>query len=104
MINARFFEKDKKIVSFSISGHAGFEDYGKDIVCAGVTSAVMTVINGITECAKVPCDVKVLENEIICKVLEKDKTAECMLSSLKLQLEILSEQYDGTINITVTEV
>ena len=30
-----------------ISGHANFNDYGKDIVCASVSSIVYTTINGI---------------------------------------------------------
>ncbi len=35
---------DKKI---EISGHAYFESYGKDIVCASVSSIIFTTLNGI---------------------------------------------------------
>lgn len=31
----------------SIFGHANFANYGKDIVCAAVSSTVLTTINGI---------------------------------------------------------
>ena len=31
----------------SITGHALYEDYGKDIVCSAVSSIVITTINGI---------------------------------------------------------
>ena len=37
-------EKDNKII---ISGHASFDEYGKDIVCASVSSIVITSINAI---------------------------------------------------------
>ena len=30
-----------------ISGHANFDNYGKDIVCASVSSIIYTTINGI---------------------------------------------------------
>ena len=32
-----------------ISGHANFDDYGKDIVCASVSSIVITTINACIE-------------------------------------------------------
>ena len=104
MIKANFFRSNGFFTSFSISGHAGYADFGEDIVCAGVTSAVMTVLNGITEVAKINASVDVLENEIVLNLAERSKTGEVLLSSLKLQLEVLSEDYPDTINITVTEV
>ena len=38
--------KDKLI---TISGHSGYEERGKDIVCASVSSIVITTINAIIE-------------------------------------------------------
>ena len=38
---------DIKKNHINISGHALFDDYGKDIVCASVSSIVITSINGI---------------------------------------------------------
>lgn len=37
-------ESDK----ISISGHANYDDYGKDIVCAAVSSVVITSVEGIS--------------------------------------------------------
>lgn len=37
----------KKDNIISISGHAMYADYGKDIVCSAVSSIVTTTINGI---------------------------------------------------------
>ena len=36
--------KDKNI---TISGHANYDDYGKDIVCAAVSSIAITTVNNI---------------------------------------------------------
>ncbi len=104
MINANFLRSKGFYTAFSIEGHAGYADAGEDIVCSAVTSAVMTVLNGITECACIPADVEVLENEIVFNLAKRDQTAEYFLSALRLQLECISEEYDGTIKITVTEV
>ena len=38
---------EKKENSILITGHALFDDYGKDIVCSAVSSIVITTINGI---------------------------------------------------------
>ena len=39
MIKAELFVKDKKIVGFHLTGHSGMEEYGKDVLCAFVSSA-----------------------------------------------------------------
>lgn len=104
MIKANFLRSESFYTAFSIEGHAGYADFGEDIVCAGVTSAVMTVLNGITEVAKINASVEVSDNEIVLNLAERSKTSEVLLSSLRLQLEVLSEDYPDTINITVTEV
>ena len=104
MIKANFLRSESFYTAFAIEGHAGYADFGEDIVCAGVTSAVMTVLNGITEVAKIKADVEVSDNEIVLNLAERTKTGEVLLESLKLQLEVLSEDYPDTINITVTEV
>ena len=104
MIKANFLRSEGFYTAFSIEGHAGYADFGEDIVCAGVTSSVMTILNGITEVAKINADVEVSDNEIVLNLAERTKTGEVLLESLKLQLEVLSEDYPDTINITVTEV
>ena len=39
----------KKGSNISISGHALYNDFGKDIVCSAVSSIVITTVNGILE-------------------------------------------------------
>ena len=42
MIRCEFFTEDERITGFTVSGHSGYEEQGKDIVCAYV-SAVVTM-------------------------------------------------------------
>ena len=104
MIKANFLRSKGYYTAFSISGHAGYAEYGSDIVCSAVTSAVETVLNGITECAGVPANIEVSDNEIVLNLAKRNTSAELLLSALKLQLENIESDYSGTINITVTEV
>jgi len=54
MITIRFIKKKDNYVSFEVDGHAGFDDIGKDIVCAGVSSIAYMGINALMEVAKIP--------------------------------------------------
>ena len=38
--------------SLTIDGHAGYAEKGKDIVCAGVTSLVQTLVESIEDLTK----------------------------------------------------
>ena len=49
MIQFRLAERNGNFVGFSVSGHAMFDEAGRDIVCAAVSSAVQLTVNGITE-------------------------------------------------------
>ena len=105
MIRAEFFYKKGEPVKFVVSGHAGYDESGKDIVCASVSSAVQMAINGITEIVKISCKVNVGEDSIEC-ILPPDPrpAAWHFVSALRLQLKNLSEDFPGTINLIITEV
>ncbi len=104
MINVSFEKREGALVGFKISGHAGYDDYGSDIVCASVTSAVQLTVNAVCEILKCKADVKVLDNEITLRLSCYEKEAVSFLEALHLHLEILSQDYRGTIKITETEV
>ena len=40
MIRCEFFTENDRITGFTVSGHSGYEESGKDIVCAYVTAVV----------------------------------------------------------------
>lgn len=85
MIKIKVKEKDNFIEEISITGHAMFNDYGKDIVCAAVSSIVITTVNAIERLDRAavsyteePFELKVLyDNEIIYELLDN------MISLLK---------------------
>ena len=47
MIKVLISVKDNNIKKINIKGHAGYDDYGKDIVCSSVSSITITTINAI---------------------------------------------------------
>ena len=92
-------------MKFVISGHAGYAESGKDIVCASVSSAVQMAINGITEVVKINCEVNVYEDNIECILPPSPRPAAWhFVSALRLKLHNLSEDFPKTINLIITEV
>lgn len=104
MVKANFFRKNGMYCGFIISGHAGGQ-YGQDIVCAGVSSAVMLTVNTVTYFFVSDADVKVKENKVGLRLNnpQNDKNARALIFSLENHLKLLSEEYGG-IKIFVKDI
>lgn len=87
-----------------MSGHAGYADSGSDIVCAAVSTAVNMTANGITEIARQRAAVNVKENEVRLEVETPSPESALLLQSMRLQIEVLREQFPKNIRIYDMEV
>ena len=47
MTNIKVEKENNLIVNIEIKGHANYDDIGKDIVCASISSIVTTTVNAI---------------------------------------------------------
>ncbi|HHV74041.1 MAG TPA: ribosomal-processing cysteine protease Prp [Thermoanaerobacterium sp.] len=47
MIKVSIYRNDDKVKKFEIKGHAGYDVYDRDIVCAGVTAVAQTAVLGL---------------------------------------------------------
>lgn len=103
MIRAAFYKSQGLLTGFAFSGHSGYAEAGKDIVCAAVSSAVQLTAN-MLEAFDYDIDVSEEENELICKVKNSDESSSNMIVSLKLHLESILEEFPKTIKITISEV
>lgn len=94
MIKAKI--SNNKII---ISGHANFNDYGKDIVCAAVSSIVTTSVNDIHTVS--PSSLKYADDgdRIIIEIIKEDELVNKLLNNLKNLLINLSEDYPKNIKI-----
>ena len=110
MIEIDFFENNKSIFGFSVSGHAQFSNFGEDVVCAGVSSAVMMTINTITEILNVAALVELKENLISINTQGaaldafKFKQLQVIYDGFHLHMKALSEDYNDNITIKYVEV
>lgn len=105
MIIADFFQgPDGLLKGFRITGHAGMADYGQDVCCASVSSAVMMAANTVTEAFKIDAKVSVEENEIMLKLQSGEEEGDKILLGLITHLYFLSDEFSGRIKVRVNEV
>ena len=88
----------KKKNFISISGHALYNDFGRDIVCSAVSSIVITSINGILEIDKNAIDVN-NKDRIEISIKKCDKITISLINNMMNLLKELSNQYPKNIKI-----
>jgi uncharacterized protein YsxB (DUF464 family) len=87
--------KDKLI---TISGHSGYEERGKDIVCASFSTMIITTINAILEFDKDAISYTDTNNLDIINI-KKDNITNGLLNNLVNMIYELKDNYDKNINI-----
>jgi uncharacterized protein YsxB (DUF464 family) len=97
------------IVGYSISGHANFDQYGKDVLCAAVSMAGQTALLGLVQFLSADVEWKVTEGNLCCRLNERmdsDKMDKCqaILETMVLGLKNVAKQYKSHIYIVEEEV
>ena len=84
---------DIKKNHINISGHALFDDYGKDIVCASVSSIVITSINGILRIDDKAISYKLYDDGLYIDILKNDEVTEKLILNMISLLKDLEKEY-----------
>ncbi len=93
-------EYDNNFISkIVITGHANYDDYGKDIVCAAVSASVLTTVNGIIALDNSILDVDNVLDKMTIKVLKNEKNSQVLLNSMLSNLKSLVVEYPKNIKI-----
>ena len=95
-VNVTFIGSDVK--SLTVSGHANYDKYGKDIVCAGVSAVVTGGINALENQVD---NIEIIskENELGVKVLNSNEYIQIVLKTILIQLETIEVSYKKYIKI-----
>lgn len=102
MIKINITKKNGEIINISMKGHANQADYGRDIVCAGVSSILTTTVNAILSFDNLA--IKVEENNpFFLSVLKNDEVTSKLLKNMVSLFYELEETYPKNINIREDE-
>mgnify|MGYP003297998769 FL=1 len=98
MIKVRVLKDQDNVCELVIKGHANYDEYGKDIVCAAVSTMAITTVNAIL-C--LDDSISYEENSGLIKIRVKEITDnnQKLLDNLVMQLEELKSQYPKNIEI-----
>ena len=88
---------DKNIII--ISGHANNDEYGKDIVCASVSSIVYTTINGILNIDSSAIKYKD-DKELVIGIIKNDNITNKLIENMMVLLQELANEYPKCIKIS----
>ncbi len=98
MIKVSVKKTNNKVYEIVIRGHADYDDMGKDIVCAAVSTMAITTINNIISLDE-SIDYEDNSGYIKIRVLKDTIVNEKLLNNLIRMLEELTEQYPKNIEI-----
>ena len=98
MIKVDIKRKNNIIESIHCNGHAGYADYGKDIVCASFSTMIIVTINGILEIDKNAISYTD-NNDLTIINIKKDNITNSLLNNLVNMIYELKMNYDKNIDI-----
>ena len=98
MIKVCFKKKNNKVYEIVIKGHAKYDEYGKDIVCAAVSTMAITTINCIL-CLEDSIDYEENEGLLKIKVLKDTEVVHKLLDNLHQELNEVHDMYPKNIEI-----
>lgn len=84
--------------SITISGHANYDEYGKDIVCAAVSATVITTVNGILSIDETSIEVSDTA-KIEIKILKNNEIVDKLINNMINLLTELQKDYKDNIDI-----
>lgn len=100
MIKVRIKRKNNFIKEIILTGHAKYDEYGKDIVCAGVSTALTVTINACLSFDKDSVKYEDDKNFVLTNINESEITNK-LLDNLHETLKVIESDYNK--NITIKE-
>lgn len=104
MIQVKVQKQNDNISKVETSGHAMYDEWGKDIVCSAVSTCIITSINAIVEINQSAIEVRQTENRLEIIVKEKDEIVLKLLKNMIEMLESLEKQYPKNITLSKEEI
>ena len=105
MIKIIINKKNQQIVEVKVTGHANSAEYGKDLVCAGVSSICVGIANALVSKDFMNYgSIDIKEGFVHIKVLKSTHDIQVVLETLEIMLDTIEESYTKYIKITKMEV
>ena len=87
----------------SILGHAEYDDYGKDIVCASASSIVLCSVEAISQFDINAVDIKQTKDKLEIIINKEDNITQKLISNMLNCLKEIEKKYPKNIKINDKE-
>ena len=104
MTRCEFFRENERITGFSVSGHSGYAEAGKDIVCAAISAIVTMAEATINDVCGAKAKVRVKDEDARISLMlpvscDEEETVQAVLSGMLVTLLSLREDYPDYIEV-----
>ena len=99
MIRININYQDNYIKEITLKGHANYDTYGNDIVCAAVSATYLCTINGILSIKEDSIEVFSKNDTHTLSILEFDVITNKLLENMIRCFKSLEEKYPNNIKI-----
>lgn len=111
MLKAKLLRKSdsaggRVLYGFIVEGHAGFAEYGKDIVCAGTSAIAQAALFGLQELLGDAVKSEISPGLLRVSVDERRASEEgpkAILRTLELGFRAIERSYPGTVVVSESE-
>ena len=104
MIRVLVKKKKESFAEICVQGHAMYDDYGKDIVCAGASTILITTVNAILRFNDKEIVVEQKKDLVCLKVLRTSEIIKTLLDNMIDLFSELSLKYPKNITIREDEL
>ena len=96
------------IYRFVVDGHSGYEEIGKDIVCANVSTATQSVILGMSELLGIRLNIVIDDGHLECSIPEISdqldlEKVNILLETMVLTLRQVESEYSDYVKMIEVE-
>ena len=104
MTKCEFFTEDERITGFSVSGHSGYAENGKDIVCAAVSAVVAMAEATINDVCGAKAKVRVKDEDARVTLTlptscDEEDAVQAVLAGMMITLCSLRDDYPDYIEV-----
>ena len=104
MTRCEFFMEDDRITGFSVSGHSGYAEAGKDIICAAISAVVTMAEATINEVCGAKAKVRVKEEDARVTLTlpascDEEESVQAVLAGMMLTLCGMRDDYPDFIEV-----
>lgn len=104
MVRVSVCRESSDIQEIIVQGHADYAEHGQDLVCAGVSSICIGMMNALDTLVPDTCEMEMSEGYTRINMMRNSHEVQQLLQAMLIQLTTMEESYQSYIKINEQEV